>query len=204
MRLTYPESPSAIRALAYRALNLELVRFPHPEQGSASPPHEATHHVPSFHKVFLLPLRAVSAADLRAAKHTSWYDIVVLSGIRVGIEVATAKGKTGPSTYVFRGPDIDRQIAILTALAGDPAEYAGEVRILRVPPVAPFSIWLHGRRKGQDRIVPVVATSRSLEIGKVYEPADFLDAIRDTAARLAGNRNTKAGPRKRGGNRPAK
>lgn len=213
MRLTYPDAPSEIRDLAYRALNLELVRLPEPEQEGVAVMHEASDHVPNLHKVFLLPLRAAASGDLRAAKHISWYDILVISGIRVGVEVAIGKGKTGPSSYVRRGPDIDRQIAILTALAKQPAEHSREVRILRVPPAAPFSFWLHGRRKGQDSIVPVIAIASSLEPGRAYEPESFLEAVGESAARLLDNPRPKSGRRrprakrvrrKAGGKRPAR
>jgi hypothetical protein len=197
MRLTYPNVASEIRELAYRALNLELVRLPHPEHGAATARHEASAHVPSFHKVFLLPVRvAARAIDLRRARHVSWYDILIVSGVAVAVEVTAGTEKTVPCMYVLRGLQIDSQIAILTALAHDSADQAGEVRILRIPPIAPLNIWLHGRRKSEDRIIPVVITSNTLKVGNAYEPGAFLDAIRATAAHLADGVTPKPAPQK--------
>lgn len=196
MRLIYPDAPSDIRELAYRALNLELIRIEHPEHAAAAL-HEASVHVPSLHKVFLLPLRiATRAVDLRRARHVSWYDILIVSGVAIAVEVAAGKDKTGPSTYVLRGLQIDRQITILTALAHDSADQAAEVRILRIPSVAPLNIWLHGRHKSEDRIIPVVITSDALRLGNAYKPEAFLDAIRARAAHLAGGVTTKPAMRK--------
>lgn len=185
MRLTYPKPPAGIRDLAYRALNMEMLRHPHPEGSSISA--NAAGHVPDLHKVFFLDLAAIAARKgLSAARHMSWYDVVVLSGIAHGIEIVRG-GKTDGAS-VARGEDVDRQLAILTALAarrGAPVE----IRVLRIPWIANFTLWLH--RGKSDRLIPVITTTSRLEAGREYSPSAFFVAIRDAASHIHQTHGTK-------------
>jgi len=191
MRLIYPQPPAGIRDLAYRALNMETLRHPHPEGSNA--PANAAGHVPDLHKVFLLDLAAVGARKgLRAARHMSWYDVVVLSGIAHGIEIARAGKADG--TFVTRGEDVERQLAILTSLAarrGSPVE----IRILRIPWIANFTLWLH--RGKSDRLIPIITATSRLEAGREYSPAAFFAAIRDAASHIHQTHGTPKRPIKR-------
>jgi hypothetical protein len=181
MRLTYPKVPPRIRELAYIALNMELLRHPHAEQSLTST--SSNRHVPSFHKIFLLPPAAVSRGrGLKAAKQVSWYDIVLLSGVSHGIEIAAAEKSS--AAYVTRGEDVDRQLAILTELSEKPGSRSVEVRVLRVPRTANFSFWLHQRGCRNDVLVPVNAVAPQLDQGKEYSPARFFEVIRDAASHV--------------------
>jgi hypothetical protein len=185
MRLTYPQPPPQIRELAYKALNMELLRHPHEEP---TPPSRASAnalgHVPELHKVFLLPATAIATRKgLKAAKHISWYDVVVLSGVSHGIEAAQ-KGKGVPAVYVTRGGDVDQQLATLTALTEAPGTGTVEVRVLRIPSIATFSFWLYAKNHKNNRLVPVISSASQLQAGKEYSPEEFFDAIREVAIRL--------------------
>jgi hypothetical protein len=185
MTLIYPDPPSQIRELAYKALNMEMLRHPHEES-----PHglrnraNAFGHVPDFQKVFLLAAAAIAEGKgLKSAKHVAWYDVVVLSGIGHGIEVAQREeGHT--STHVTRGADVDHQIAVLTSLAAQPPPEPIEVRVLRVPSIAAFSFWLCPKNRSEGRLVPVISSSAQLQSGKLYSPEEFFGAIRAIASRL--------------------
>jgi hypothetical protein len=186
MHLTYSNPPAGIRELAYRALNMEILRHPH--EGHPHGLRERSNafgHIPDFQKVFLFtPKASAGGKNLSAAKQIAWYDVVVLSGISHGIEVAQRQDGHA-STHVTRGADVDRQIAVLTALAHDGSSGdVAEVRVLRVPSIAIFSFWLYFRTRKRSRIVPVLSSATQLHSGKSYSPEEFLEAIRATAGRL--------------------
>lgn len=185
MPLIYPDPPSQIRELAYKALNMEMLRHPHEES-----PHglrnraNAFGHVPDFQKVFLLSAAAIAKGKgLKVAKHVAWYDVVVLSGIGHGIEVAQRE-EGQVSTHVTRGSDVDHQIAVLTSLAAQPVPESVEVRVLRVPSIAAFSFWLYPRNRNNSRLVPVIFSASELQSRKLYSPDEFFGAIRPIAVRL--------------------
>jgi hypothetical protein len=188
MRLIYPKPPPRIRDLAYQALNMELLRHPHENAGAEPRVHEnATGHVPDLHKVFLLQAADVAKKkDLKAAKLTGWYDVMVLSGISHGIEVAQPRGSAA-AVSIARGAEVDDQLAILTELANMKQPRQVEVRVLRIPWIAPFSYWLHGGRRGSDRLIPVISSSPRLQRGRQYAPSEFFKAIREPAVHLARN-----------------
>jgi hypothetical protein len=198
MRLTYPQPPPKILQLAYGAMNMEMLRHPHTEH-SPSPTSNASAsgHVPDLHKVFLLtPAQIAKRQFLRWAMHTSWYDVVVLSGVGHGIEVAL--NAKGPSRYVTRGSAIDQQLSILTALIGEPAKGVFEVRVLRIPQLVPFSFWLKAADDRASRLVPVVSHAPQLQAGTKYKAKEFFDALRKAASHLVAVDLT---PSPRGGER---
>ena len=188
MRLVYPKAPPRIRDLAYQALNMELLRHPHENAATEQMSHgNASGHVPDLHKVFLLPVADVAKKkDLRAARLTGWYDVMVLSGISHGIEVALPRGSAA-AVSITRGGEVDEQLAILTELANVKQRGQVEVRVLRIPWIAPFSYWLHGARHGSDRLIPVISSSVHLQRGRQYAPSEFFEAIREPAVHLARN-----------------
>jgi hypothetical protein len=197
MRLTYPEPPGRIRELAYKALNMEMLRHPHEEHHGLRHRSNAFGHVPDLHKVFLLSAKAVGEGKgLKAARHAGWYDIVVLSGMSHGIEVAEAEGND-PTAYVLRGASTDQQIALLTALVNRPDTDTAEVRVLKIPPIAAFAFWLHRKRAEDDRLMPVIASARQLEIGKEYRPKEFFASIRAIAKSLTSKSSGRLPARKR-------
>ena len=168
---------------------MELLRHPH---GSSPPEAALTNahgHVPDLHKVFLLPVQALARGkNLKAAKHVSWYDVVVLSGVSHGIEVARAeRGETG--AWVTRGADVDAQLSALTALEKSKQIDIVEVRVLKVPQIAPFSFWLHSRNNRGDRIIPIISSAPTLSAGAQYTPAKFINAIRDISSQIAENKS---------------
>lgn len=184
MRLTYPQAPPKMLQLAYEAMNMEMLRYPHTGHSPSLTSHSsASGHVPDLHKVFLLtPAQIAKRQFLRAAAHTSWYDVVVLSGVGHGIEVALNANR--PSRYVTRGSAIDDQLSILTALTGDPANGTFEVRVLRIPQLVPFSFWLKAADDRNSRLVPVVSHAPQLQAGTKYKAKEFFDALRKTASHL--------------------
>jgi hypothetical protein len=175
---------------------MEILRHPHDEH-----PHSPTArpnefgHVPDLHQVFDLTLAAIAERqDLAAARHTSWYDVVVLSGVSHGVEVALRQKSKDASTFVFRGSQVDNQLAILTSLTRESGEESFEVRVLRIPNVVPFSFWLKARSDRKDRIVPVVSSTSQLQVGRLYKPKEFFAAIRKTAAHLVAIRLLPTAP----------
>jgi hypothetical protein len=200
MRLNYPKTPPKIRELAYRALNFESLRHPHEERApSLTARSNAFSHVPDLHRIFsVTPIAIAAGKDLGAAKHTSWYDVVVLSGMSHGVEIAKPRGRdAGRGTYVHRGNTVDTQLAVLSTLASEPGAETFEVRVLRIPLIAPFSFWLKAKEDANDRIVPVVSTTSQLQVGKSYSPADFFNAIRAIARNLVATKFFTAPPAQR-------
>lgn len=197
MRLTYPQPPPEILQFAYRAMNMEMLRHPHTEHPPSLTSHaSASGQVPDMHKVFLLtPAQIAKRQFLRGAVHTSWYDVVVLSGVGHGIEVAL--NAKGPSRYVTRGNAIDQQLSILTALIGEPAKGVFELRVLRIPQLVPFSFWLKATDDRNSRLVPVVSNAQQLQAGKPYKAKEFFDALRKTAAHLTTIDITPSPPERR-------
>ena len=197
MRLTYPQPPPKILQVAYGAMNMEMLRHPHAEQSPSPTSHSsASGHVPDLHKVFLLtPAQIVERQFLRAALHTSWYDVVVLSGVAHGIEVALNAKR--PSSYVSRGSAIDHQLSILTALIREPGERAYEVRVLRIPLLVPFSFWLKAADDRYSRLVPVVSYTQQLQAGNQYKAKEFFDALGKTASHLIATDLSSSAPGRR-------
>src|SRR5690349_2505167 len=113
MRLVYPQPPPKIRSLAYRALNMELLR--HPDENSPAKPIVLTNaagHVPDLHKMFLLQaLDVAKRRGLKAANPVGWYDIMVFSGISHGIEVMQPT-RGAAAVYVTRTAEVNDQLAI--------------------------------------------------------------------------------------------
>jgi hypothetical protein len=164
---------------------MEMLRHPHEGSAEGSTLNLREHsHLPDMHKLFVLPPSAIALGkNLRAAKHVSWYDITVLSGVSHGIEVS--QRNDGTSLYVTRGGDVDEQVILLNRLLlAKPQTKTAEVRVLRIPSIVAFSFWLHFKNSSTDLLVPVITNIPQLAMGNIYKVGEFLRAARQIAPHL--------------------
>jgi hypothetical protein len=128
---------------------------------------------------------------LRAVKPAGWRHILLSGEERVTVDVSTdpagsnhkfAALSTDPSAA-----EVQKEIDALTR-DRDLAPVSYQFSLLQIPALAVRVIWLHDTSgKAPDLLVPVAPARKELIAGRKYQVAEFVEALRGTAARILEN-----------------
>lgn len=142
--------------------------------------------VDSAHKVFNLGLEDIVAgkglADLKA---NAWRFLVRSDSAPVAAAEAPVRGsaRAGRLAAVNSGAFVAGTVAALGAANAEASIAAvdHEPRLLRIPALYVFALWLHAKGGGQDTIRVIAPAPDYLEVGRAYTPEEFLGLLRDPA-----------------------
>lgn len=94
-------------------------------------------------------------------------------------------GPSGQAEFssVNAGPFVGGTEAAFAALTRDPALAQGdwEARLLRIPALYLFAIWVHSKQNGEDRFRPVQPAPSFVDPNRTYTWAEFQAAIKPAA-----------------------
>jgi len=130
------------------------------------------------------------AADnrLRTANLAGWRHVLSINGETVSADVSVDSTGVNHRFASLRAEpsaaDVQSQIA---ALAHDPAlaTSAFEVSLLQIPALGVKAIWLHAASgQANDILVPIAPVRSELVAGRRYGLAEFVQALKDPAARI--------------------
>ena len=140
------------------------------------------------HPVYTVPLdRLVEGKLLDAATLSSWRYLIVHDGEAIAEAELGVKARGAGQALQFagltRGPFVAATIEALRAAEKFPevgkADY--ELRLLRLPSVYLFALWLHGN--AGDILVPMGTPPAGLKKNRPYSEAALVKALRPVAAR---------------------
>jgi hypothetical protein len=144
----------------------------------------------------LSDLAAAAANGLRAAALSGWRHMLAVNGETVAADVAMdSTGANHLFAALRSDPAASAVQSAIAALAQDPA-LAGasyDVSLLQIPALGIRAIWLHGTAGQADMLVPVAPVRSELTAGRRYGLAEFMDALKDAAAKILASGDPRRG-----------
>jgi hypothetical protein len=140
----------------------------------------------SAHKVFNLGLDDILAnKTLTDLKPNAWRFLVRSASTPVAAAESTLKGSTGTSqlTSVNSGAFVAGTVEAFSAANNETSLAARdyEPRLLRIPALYVFALWLHTKEGVGDTIRVIAPAPNYLKVGRPYTPNEFLSLLREPA-----------------------
>jgi hypothetical protein len=143
------------------------------------------------YRVYNLGLSDVASGEsdvLRVAKPAGWRHALSSNGEIITVDVFSDQaGSNHKFAALSSSPSAAQVQDEIQALHRDRgiAHASYEFSLLQIPAMAVKAIWLHDPSgKSPDILIPVAPVRRELVAGRKYQIAEFIDALRDSAARI--------------------
>jgi hypothetical protein len=124
---------------------------------------------------------------LRAAKPAGWRHTLSSNGEVITVDVSSDQsGSNHKFAALSSNPSAAQVQDEIQALNRDRGiAHAYEFSLLQIPAMGVKAIWLNDPSgKSLDILIPVAPVRRELVAGRKYQIAEFIDALRDSAARI--------------------
>jgi hypothetical protein len=143
------------------------------------------------YRVYTLGLSALASGEsngLRAAKPAGWRHTISSNGEVITVDVSSDQsGSNHKFAALSSNPSAAQVQDEIQALNRDRgiAHASYEFSLLQIPAMGVKTIWLHDPSgKSSDILIPVAPVRRELVAGRKYQIAEFINALRDSAARI--------------------
>lgn len=132
------------------------------------------------HQVFTVTVKdVVKSKDLSKAKAVGWRYLVAGGSGQESLAAEVYHDKAGKKhefAEVNQGPFVKGTFSAVKKLEKQvKGNYT--VSLLRVPGLFVEAIWLKGKKKSDDLVVPIPPTHHDLKAGKRYSVAEFVEAL---------------------------
>jgi hypothetical protein len=141
--------------------------------------------------VYTLGLSDLASGDsngLRAAKPAGWRHTLSSNGEVITVDVSSDQsGSSHKFAALSSNPSAAQVQDEIQALNRDRgiAHASYEFSLLQIPAMGVKAIWLHDPSgKSSDILIPLAPVRRELVAGRKYQIVEFINALRESAARI--------------------
>lgn len=197
MPIDIPPAPTqsidALRSVFPSLINRSALTKIAPRLAAAlANPSAATSLTPIFsYRVYTLGLSDLASGDsngLRAAKPAGWRHTLSSNGEVVTVDVSSDQsGSSHKFAALSSNPSAAQVQDEIQALNRDRgiAHASYEFSLLQIPAMGVKAIWLHDPSgKSSDILIPLAPVRRELVAGRKYQIVEFINALRESAARI--------------------